>query len=63
VASLTKQPIYYMVVNTKIIYYKILNSYILSIYIYIILRHTLITGDCCFNYTSYTISIILLSAY
>jgi hypothetical protein len=52
-----------MVVNTKIIYYKILNSCILSIYIYIILRHTLIIGDRYSNYTSYAISIILLSAY
>jgi len=62
VAGLIRWLIRYMVVNTKIIYYKILNSCILSIYIYVILRHTLIIGDCYSNYTSYAISIILLLA-
>jgi len=63
VAGLTRWLIHYTVVNTKIIYHKILNSYILSIYMCIILRYTLIIEDRCSNYTSYTISIISLSAY
>ena len=40
--------------------YKMLNSCILSIYIYIMLRHALIVEGRCSNCTSYAISIILL---